>query len=124
LKQCEYGILGELLDKGVQRFNMQSGAEPVPYPTFELRDQQGLSCSECDLRWSGKEPPPLIGARVAVPMNSLGAGVVLTYFFEYGWLGVTVLLDEATRPDWHRKQRGSDRRAHVFGNEIRREEAA
>lgn len=66
--------------------------------------------------WSGKAPPPPIGARVRINFNRLGTMVVGAYFVQEGFLGLKGRLDDA--PEWHRKQRNGDPTAHVFGAEI------
>lgn len=53
------------------------------------------------LRWSGKTPPPAIGARVNA--GQFGHGVVAGYFCEYGYLGIEVKLE--TPPAWLVEQR-------------------
>lgn len=68
-------------------------------------------------KWSGKEPPPAVGARVLVRMNALGHGRVVGYFIEHGWLGVQVENLE-NRPEWHVRQNGERSYCLVFGNEI------
>lgn len=67
-------------------------------------------------KWSGAKPAPAIGDRVVVRMNRLGAGVVVGYFIEHGWLGVYVKLDKA--PAWYLKQNGRAP-AMVFGAELK-----
>jgi len=68
------------------------------------------------LKWSGKEPPPAIGAKVNMAFNRLGEAIVLGYFSEHGWLGLKVSLLDA--PDWHKKQNDNDPIGHVFGAEL------
>jgi len=69
--------------------------------------------------WSGDGDIPLVGGRVVVRMNGLGAGKVIGYFIEHGWLGVEVKLENA--PAWHKQQtKGTEHagKALVFGAEI------
>lgn len=73
--------------------------------------------------WSGPTAPPVIGSRVKIPMNNLGAGKVVGYFVEHNWLGLLVELDEKTRPEWHRRQCGEHPGpSHIFGVEFTAEE--
>ncbi len=68
--------------------------------------------------WSGKkDAPPAIGARVRVTINRFGMGTVESYFVEYSFLGVRVLLDE--QPDWHAEQKPGEPWVLVFGLEIK-----
>ena len=66
-------------------------------------------------KWSGKLPPPEVGAKVVIGVNAIGAGVVLGYFEEEGFLGVLVQPDSP--PPWYLKQNGG-KPCHVFGGEI------
>lgn len=68
-------------------------------------------------KWSGRQDPPAVGAKVHCYMNKLGSGTVLAYFVEYGWLGVLVQLDK--NPAWRRKQlNGNNPPAHLFGIDL------
>lgn len=71
--------------------------------------------------WSGATAPPEIGESVTINFNGLGAGKVVGYFVEKGWLGLHVALDH--NPEWRRGQferlgLPADRPASVFGAEI------
>lgn len=71
------------------------------------------------LKWSGIFPIPAIGSHVTITMHKLGPGVVESYFFEHGYLGVCVKL--SAQPEWHEKQSKGTRwenSALVFGQEI------
>ena len=68
------------------------------------------------VRWASPLYPPAVGTEVAIIMNRLGKGKVISYFREFGWLGVTVQLDEP--PAWHRKQRPNGV-AMVFSSELK-----
>jgi hypothetical protein len=50
-------------------------------------------------------------------MNGLGVGVISDFFFEDGYKGVVVKLENP--PAWHQRQ-CPDGLAHVFGAEIER----
>jgi hypothetical protein len=67
-------------------------------------------------KWSGKNPPPAIGSKVAANFNNLGRGTVTGYFEEGGWLGVLVQLDNP--PSWYVKQNNGNVIAHIFGAEL------
>jgi hypothetical protein len=69
--------------------------------------------------WSGAGEPPAVGSRVIVRINGIGPGTVTGYAVEGGYLGVMVQADEATRPDWHKKQNPSNGPAIVFGAELK-----
>jgi hypothetical protein len=72
-------------------------------------------------KWGGDGAPPDVGSRVIVRVNKIGAGKVLGYFLEEGFLGVLVQPDNA--PDWYRKQNGGNVPCHVFGAELIKEKA-
>jgi hypothetical protein len=74
------------------------------------RDPEGVPV------WSGKMPPPAIGERVNVRINSLGAATVVGYFTEGGYLGLRVQHDNP--PAWYLKQNGGNVPGCVFGIEI------
>lgn len=69
--------------------------------------------------WSGKNPPPKVGERVVIGMNSIGPGTVTGYAVMDGYLGVLVQVDEATRPDWHKRQNPGNPPALAFGIELK-----
>lgn len=69
--------------------------------------------------WSGTGEPPAKGARVTVKINGIGPGTVTGYAVEEGYLGVIVQVDDATRPEWHKKQNPSNGPALVFGAELK-----
>ena len=74
------------------------------------------------LKWGGPlETIPELGDRVNITMNRLGHGTVTHYFYEHGYLGVMVKLEND--PDWHDKQASGTWHhgyAMVFGREIER----
>lgn len=67
------------------------------------------------VKWSGKHPVPVIGAKVKVELNGLGLGVVVGYFVEHEWLGVEVKLD---KPPRSYLKRFPDAIAMAFGAEL------
>ena len=68
-------------------------------------------------KWSGDGDPPKIGEKVHVYMNQLGEGKVISYFAEYGWLGVLVQCKK--NPEWRKKQlNGKNPPGHIFGKEL------
>jgi hypothetical protein len=69
-----------------------------------------------EMKWSGKGDIPKQGARVKVTMNGLGAGTVVSHFFECGFIGVKVDLDSP--PEWFTKQNDGNVPAMVFGAEV------
>ena len=101
------------------------------HPQFVARTDENSGDTSV-LKWSGDETikrpgweplhgfatPPAIGTPVKIIMNNLGYGVVHSYFWEHGYLGVQVTLCPATRPAWHKKQNPTHDYALVFGNEI------
>jgi hypothetical protein len=70
------------------------------------------------VKWSGKNPPPPLGAVVTLNYNGLGSGIVAGYFVAAGWLGLRVQLDNP--PDWFLKNvaNSDDKTAGAFGVEI------
>ncbi len=83
----------------------------------------GKLVNEADpFKWGGKSEPPPIGAKVKVMMNGIGAGVVVRYFVEHGYLGVLVRPKKA--PAWYVKQNGRYALCHVFGTEMTPEPTA
>lgn len=68
--------------------------------------------------WSGVGDPPKVGTTVGVRMNGLGTAKVMGYAVHDGYLGVMVRIDEATRPDWHKKQNPDNPVAILFGAEL------
>lgn len=94
-----------------------------PYQRAVFKDGEDIDDGSGRPMWSGDSDPPEVGARVKVTLNGLGAGEVVGYFTEHGWLGLLVALDEKTRPAWHVKQCGtSPGPSHVFGIEFQAEE--
>lgn len=67
-------------------------------------------------KWGGNSPPPPIGSEVTVAVNMIGAGTVLAYFEEEGFLGV--LVQPHDPPEWYIKQNGAGTACHVFGAEL------
>lgn len=94
-------------------------------PSYEQveRDPSGMPRNQAPGRtlWGGEAPPPAIGTRIRVTMNSLGPGTVRGYFIEYDWLGLLVELHDP--PEWWIKQNGTyprhTRLAHIFGIEFK-----
>jgi len=76
----------------------------------------GIANREAANKWSGRAPPPPVGATVVVGVSRIGVGKVLGYFEEEGFLGVVVL--PANPPDWYVKQNGRNAICHVFGAEL------
>lgn len=73
------------------------------------------------IKWSGDTPPPPIGSRIVLTINSIGPAIVRGYFVEYGWLGVlTEVLDP---PAWWIEQNCEKGKpwpmGHAFGTEIK-----
>lgn len=66
--------------------------------------------------WSGKDMVPLLGQKVVIHMNSIGAGTVQGYFHLAGWLGVQV--DVAKLPEWYCKGQDPKPFPHVYGREL------
>lgn len=88
-------------------------------PAYEapiwVRDEAGRTkgCeNESAIKWSGKEPPPAVGARAGRQF----AGTVTGYFVESGWLGVIVNCD--VRPEWHKADVGRGPLVHLFGVDL------
>ena len=105
MKTCEYDL----------RAMPAYIARPSGNPTDWTAEQKA------SLKWTTPEKGgflfcPLIGTRVNVTCNSMGLGTVSSYFFEHGYLGVKVDLDNP--PDWHKKQNPGKPYALVFGSEI------
>ncbi len=112
---CFYGLTGPIAAAG------------------ELPDSGGhmrpaFSVAGRAAKWSTRQKngfavPPAIGERVRITFNGFGAGVVVSYAIEAGWLGVAVKCDQ--RPAWHVEQNGS---LHpypiVFGAELERADTA
>jgi hypothetical protein len=83
-----------------------------------LRTEEN-SGDESVIKWSGCYPIPQIGQSVRINFNTLGTGVVESYFVEHGYCGVTVRLDK--EPEWKIKQHKGTKHAGiamVFGLEI------
>lgn len=68
--------------------------------------------------WTNRADPPAWGSEVTVRLNKLGAGKVTGYYVVEGYLGVMVQLNDATRPDWHRRQNPENTPSVVFGAEL------
>jgi hypothetical protein len=93
----------------------------APAHTAPIRDEEGNTTNYGDVAlWSSPGPPPPRGTRIRVTMNGLGAGTVMGYFTESGWLGIHVALDAP--PAWWVKQNthrtGRERWACIFGVEF------
>lgn len=87
----------------------------VPAFTRAVWVQGRVTNSADPVKWGRDDDPPAIGSVVKLAFNRLGFATVTGYFVEGGWLGLLVTLHDA--PDWHRKQRGNNPVAHVFGPE-------
>jgi hypothetical protein len=83
---------------------------PIPYDVYyaPIEKAEGL--------WRCEHPLPRIGDKVEITVNGLGTGTVENYFIEWGWLGITVKLDN--EPDWHKVNCPDFPYAMVFGTEI------
>lgn len=89
--------------------------EALPqYETGHWQDREPVKTA--GVTWFNANPPPPIGAKVRATINRLGTGEVVGYFVEDGYLGLLVTLDDP--PDWHVKQNGRGRKAHLFGPEF------
>lgn len=105
-------------------YELKSLPEPVLAPIWgeEETGRRVKNLGEGYL-WSGDGPPPPLGARVDIAMNNLGPGTIVGYFYEAGWLGVHVRLENP--PEWHRKQTKGTKRegtTMVFGAELARKD--
>lgn len=69
--------------------------------------------------WTGFGEPPKVGDQVFINVNQLGPGVVTGYAVDGGYLGVMVLANAESRPDWHKRQNPENQPAMVFGSELR-----
>jgi len=87
---------------------------PPDYETGHWQD--GKPIMGAGVTWFNANPPPPIGARVRANFNKLGAGEVVGYFVEDGFLGLLVKLEDP--PAWHVKQNGRGVKAHLFGPEF------
>jgi hypothetical protein len=65
--------------------------------------------------WSGKFPPPAVGEKIRMTINSIGPGTVRGYFTESGFLGL--LVQPESPPEWYVKQNGPNAVGHIFGIE-------
>lgn len=104
-----------------RRYNLTALPLPVLRPILSTtrKDRHGdavITNMGKGYLWSGEGDVPGLGQRVTVAMNRLGAGTVVGYLVEYGWLGVKVELDAP--PDWHRRQNPGEPWALVFGAEL------
>lgn len=97
-----------------QRFD----ALPVGWARYVATGDRNDPSGKHPMKWSGKDDPPAVGAKVKVRMNNIGPGVVRGYFVEYGWLGV--LVKPSKPPKWWREQTKdmADPLAHIFGAEF------
>lgn len=95
------------------------GLLEIPQWSFGIREDGMVkrSANPDVVTWSNDKFPPVIGTKVTINFNGLGSGIVVAYFFEHGYLGIEVKLDQ--QPDWHIKQNGKGKHALVFGAEIR-----
>lgn len=69
--------------------------------------------------WTGFGEPPKLGDKVFINVNQIGPGVVTGYMVDGGYLGVMVLANADSRPDWHKRQNPENLPAVVFGSELR-----
>lgn len=67
--------------------------------------------------WANAAPPPAIGTKINVNMNSLGEATVLRYFVEHGYLGL--LVQFSNPPAWYTKQNKGNPPGHIFGPEFK-----
>jgi hypothetical protein len=92
-----------------------------------IRDDAGAACAydvpatALNGVWRSAAFPslPALGTPVLVKINNIGPGTVAGYFFEHGYVGVIVQLENA--PAWHQKQnegKWHSGYALVFGSEI------
>ena len=68
------------------------------------------------INWSGEAPVPQIGEHVKTYINGMGAGTVVGYFVEHGYLGVTIELDNP--PKWFLAQSTTGAIGHFFGIDL------
>lgn len=88
----------------------------LPAWTRPVWKGDGVANDADPYKWSGtKNDPPAIGAKVTT-YNGYGTGTVLTYFAEYGWLGVKLALDNP--PAWYVRQNNGNPAAHFFGIDL------
>ena len=94
------------------------GPMPVHFlPVFKHR--QGDERPYRHALWSGIGEPPAVGTRVTISVNGIGPGTVTGYAVQGGYLSAMVLADDATRPEWHKKQNPSNEPFIVFGAELK-----
>lgn len=86
-------------------------------PVFKCRD--GAERPYRQALWTGKGEPPVVGARVNIRVNSIGMGTVTGYCVEGGYLGLMVLADDSTRPEWHKRQNPKNEPYQAFGAELK-----
>jgi hypothetical protein len=89
------------------------------FPKWVAEDRAEVE-NEDAIKWSPKDkvsPPPAIGTRITVTMNSIGPGTVRGYFVEDNWLGLLVELHDP--PIWWRKQNPDWPLGHIFGPEFK-----
>jgi hypothetical protein len=114
-------VAGRSLEKESEKESMGNyqklAALPANWSHSVFKENQPED--KAPFKWSGKQPPPAIGAAISVSMNGLGIGVVKGYFVEESWLGLLIELKKP--PAWWLKQNANnpDRLAHIFGAEIR-----
>ncbi len=88
-------------------------------PEWKQHDETPVAIGAELPRWSGSSPPPAIGERVNLFINSFGPATVVSYFVEHGFLGIECKLDKV--PDWLERQcerAGILPRPKVFGAEL------
>lgn len=93
------------------------GLQTVSTPPKWVRNTPGVGPHRTAL-WSGVGDPPKLGSTVVIRMNNLGTGKVMGYAVHEGYLGAMVQIDEATRPQWHKKQQPDNPVAILFGVEM------
>ena len=99
----------------------QEYQEVPPYEPAVYKDGMPIVADDGKLIWAGKVPPPPIGEKVRVSMNSLGNGDVVGYFSLEGYLGLRVKLDNP--PEWYVKQNKGNVVGQIFGPEFKPLEA-
>src|SRR5689334_11683845 len=100
---------------------MSDFREMTELPAFKQHDNTKVDIGNEPVRWSGATPPPPIGARVHVAMNAFGPATVVRYYTQHGFLGLVVRPDAL--PAWFKRQSPGTDLIHVFGAELKEEEA-
>lgn len=96
--------------------------QEVPiYVQAIYKDGMVANAKDGALVWAGKVPPPPVGEKVHLTINSLGEAAVVGYFSQDGFLGLRTKLDNP--PDWYLKQNKGNVVGCVFGPEFKPLEA-